>query len=66
MKIYINKKEFTLDGAPTLADALAHAEMTAPGIAAAIGNRVIRRADWTTTQLADGMEITVISAVCGG
>jgi len=66
MKIYINKKEITLDESFTLVHALTHAEMTAPGIAVAIGNRVIRRSDWESTLLKEGIEITVISAVCGG
>lgn len=32
----------------------------------AIDGKVVRRADWAATPLSDGMEITVISAVCGG
>ncbi len=66
MKIYINKKEISLDEPFTLAHALTPAEMTAPGIAVAINNRVIRRSDWESTLLKEDMEITVISAVCGG
>lgn len=66
MKIYINKNEYSLDENCTLAQALTEAGMTRPGIAVAIDNRVVKRGMWPDVKLTDGMEITVISAVCGG
>ena len=50
----------------TLAQLLTQRGVTGPGIAVAIDGKVVRRADWAATPLSDGMEITVISAVCGG
>lgn len=66
MKISINKEEMTVSGAVTLAQLLTERGVTGPGIAVAIDGKVVRRADWAATPLSDGMEITVISAVCGG
>lgn len=50
----------------SLAELLTERGVTGPGIAVAIDGKVVRRADWASTPLSDGMEITVISAVCGG
>lgn len=66
MKISINKVEMTVSGPVTLAQLLTERGVTGPGIAVAIDGKVVRRADWAATPLSDGMEITVISAVCGG
>lgn len=66
MKLFINKCETVVDGAESLADLLSLQNLTSPGIAVAVGNRVVRRADWQNFPLEEGMEITVISAVCGG
>lgn len=65
MKISINKEEMTVSGPVTLAQLLTQRGVTGPGIAVAIDGKVVRRADWAATPLSDGMEITVISAVCG-
>ena len=56
----------TVSGPVTLAQLLTQRGVTGPGIAVAIDGKVVRRADWAATPLSDGMEITVISAVCGG
>lgn len=66
MKIYLNKKEIDADGLASLAELLTREKLAGPGMAVAIGDKVIRRADWADTALTDGMKITVISAVCGG
>ena len=66
MKISINKEEMTVSGPVTLAQLLTERGVTGPGIAVAIDGKVVRRADWAAPPLSDGMEITVISAVCGG
>lgn len=66
MKISINKEEMTVSGPVTLAQLLTERGVTGPGIAVAIDGKVVRRDDWAATPLSDGMEITVISAVCGG
>ncbi|MCM1028944.1 MAG: sulfur carrier protein ThiS [Pseudoflavonifractor sp.] len=50
----------------TLAALLEREGMGRPGQAVAVDNRVVGRPDWASTPLADGMKITVITAVCGG
>lgn len=37
-----------------------------PGVAVAVGDRVVRRADWPTTLVADGDRVEVITAAQGG
>lgn len=67
MKVIINKHDTDVAPAITTLGALLAAEgLDGPGRAVAVNNRVIRRPDWDTTPLADGMVITVIKAVCGG
>ena len=37
-----------------------------PGVAVALGDRVVRRADWPTTPVSDGDRVEVITAAQGG
>lgn len=37
-----------------------------PGVAVAVGERVVRRADWPATTLAEGDRVEVITAAQGG
>jgi len=37
-----------------------------PGVAVAVADRVVRRADWPATVLADGDRVEVITAAQGG
>ena len=37
-----------------------------PGVAVAVDDRVVRRADWATTTLLDGQRVEVITAAQGG
>lgn len=66
MKVFINKEEATLAEGATLDKLLTEKGLTGPGMAVAIDGKVIRRNDWPATPLSEGMEITVISAICGG
>lgn len=66
MIVKINKKEVDASGLQWLGELLVRENMAAPGMAVAIGNRVVPRREWDCTALTEGMEITVISAVCGG
>jgi sulfur carrier protein len=36
------------------------------GVAVAVGDHVVRRSDWSTTALADGARVEVVTAVQGG
>lgn len=37
-----------------------------PGVAVAVGDRVVRRADWDQTPLRDGDRVEIITAAQGG
>lgn len=66
MKIFINHTPHEVAEGSTLADVLAAQGLDRPGIAVAIGSKVIRKDDRAATTLSEGTEITVIKAVCGG
>ena len=53
----------------TTVDALLRAvgrDPDVPGVAVAVQDRVVRRADWPTTPLLDGQRVEVITAAQGG
>lgn len=67
MKVEINKKEIEVkEGVSTLAQLLAAEKLNGPGQAVAVDNNVVRRSEWDSFALRDGMKIIVIKAVCGG
>ncbi len=67
MKVEINKREIQVGSTLTTLEELLKSEnLNGPGQAVAVDGAVVRRADWCTFRLADGMKITVIRAVCGG
>lgn len=66
MKIIINHTEVEISGNPTLAEVLMHQNLAGEGVAVAIDNKVVPRALWGETPVADGAKLTVITAICGG
>ena len=67
MEVEINGKPITVQqGCSTLGQLISQEGFGAPGTAVAVANRVVPRAQWDATPLAEGMKITVIRAVCGG
>lgn len=66
MRIFINHSETEVDGSESLAAILARTLPTTEGIAVAVNNRVVPRAQWAETYLTEGANVTVITAVCGG
>ena len=66
MEILVNNQSVTVAPGATLSDLLAQQGLTQPGYAVAVDNRVVRRVDWATFALSEGMKVTVIRAVCGG
>ena len=52
----------------TVRDLLAHLgrDPEAPGVAVAVGDRIVRRTDWAATPLRDGDRIEVVTAAQGG
>lgn len=67
MKVEINKRETDVaPGIKTLEALLTAENLTGPGRAVAVDNRVVSRSDRENMPLKEGMKITVIKAVCGG
>ncbi len=67
MKVEINHKEVEVaDGCDRLSELLVAEGFTGIGQAVAVNNKVVPKADWAAFELADGMKITIIRAVCGG
>lgn len=69
MKILINNQERIFEDGITLEEAVKAVKAVKPnvkGLAAALNNRVVKRADWSKTFLHDNDNILIISAVCGG
>ena len=65
MEVFLNGAKITTQAA-TLAELLEEQHVPTEGIAVAIGIRIIRRAEWTKTPIADQAEITLIRATQGG
>ncbi len=67
MKLIVNNKEYLTDSNElTVAGLLKEIQSQTAGVAVAVNNKVVRKVAWDTTMLADGDNITVITAVCGG
>lgn len=65
MNITLNDKSHQTNAAnlQQLAEELA---LPASGVAIALNSELIIREEWSTTALADGADILVITAACGG
>lgn len=65
MKIQINNTPKETQ-ATTLSALIAEAGLPEKGIATAIDNKMIPKAEWTSTPLHEGANIVIIKAACGG
>lgn len=68
MTIHLNGAPREMPEGSTAEDALRALgrDPSVPGVAIAVGDRVVRRAEWATTALADGDRVEVITAAQGG
>lgn len=67
MKVEINHKEVKVaEGCKCLSELLVTEGFTGIGQAVAVNNKVVPKTEWQAYELADGMKITIIRAVCGG
>ncbi len=67
MEVYVNNKLHEMQGTPNLSDVLDVLNIQSQkGIALAVNNNVISRADWPTHQLNPNDKITLIKATQGG
>ena len=65
MKLNINRKETDVT-ATTVQELVAELGLPDRGVAVAISNRMVPRASWTETALAEGADVTIIKAAFGG
>ncbi len=66
MKVTINGEPRSWPPGKSLAAAVAALTSASSGVAVAVNGEVVRRAVWESTQLADGDQVEVLTAVQGG
>ena len=66
MKIIVNNKEGDLIQGNTIADLARQLELPLQGVAIALHNRMIPRAQWEEQMLQPGDSLVIIKAACGG
>lgn len=68
MTVTLNGENYSLPTDATLIDALSLIGVgpTDAGIAVAVDDRVVRRADWGSTVLDDGARVEIVTAAQGG
>lgn len=66
MKISVNNKETEIANGSTLADLAAQLELPAQGVAIAVNNKMVPRAQWNDTILNENDSLVIIKAACGG
>lgn len=65
MKVTINNKE-TETQAKTIRELAQELDLPATGVAVAISNEMVPRDEWENTIIAEGADIVIVKAVCGG
>ena len=65
MKIQINNKEVETK-ALTLSELAQEMALPEKGVAVAVNNKMVPRAQWADTALTEGIAVVIIKAVCGG
>ena len=66
MKVYLNEKAVEVSDDKTLEGLLTACNIDVKGIAVAVNNRVVPRAQWGDTVLERDAKVMVIRATCGG
>jgi sulfur carrier protein len=66
MKIQINNTPHEFEEKANLIDVIGFLQLPEKGIALAIDNRVIPKAEWSSVELFENMKLTMIRATQGG
>ncbi|GGT53003.1 sulfur carrier protein ThiS [Actinomadura citrea] len=66
MKVIVNGEARELPDGASVAEVVASVTAVATGVAAALNDEVVRRAEWEATPLRDADRIEVLTAVQGG
>lgn len=65
MNVFVNNKEVSTS-ATHLSGLMAQLNLPPRGVAAAIAGEMVPNDEWDSTPLAEGMQLIVIKAACGG
>ncbi len=65
MEIKVNDK-LTQTNSTTLMELASELTLPENGVAMALDNKMIKRDEWANTHLANGSEVIIIKAACGG
>lgn len=65
MKVKVNDKEMEISAA-TVADFAKDQKLPATGVAVAINNQLVPRAEWDGRAIVEGDDIVILKAFCGG
>lgn len=65
MKILINNKQ-TETEAKSLGELATELNLPERGVAVAVSNKMVPRTEWESTLLAEGANVVIIKAACGG
>jgi sulfur carrier protein len=66
MEVIINGERRPLEDGATVAEAVRLITAETSGVAAAVNDEVVSRAEWNTTRVGDGDRVEVLTAVQGG
>lgn len=66
MKVIVNKKQVEVETQTNIYQLLELLNVNPSHCAVAVGNKVIKKSQWSETQLKNDQEITIINATCGG
>lgn len=65
MEININNKAVSTE-AKNLAELALELSLPEKGVAVAVANKMVPRCEWASTLLAEGANVVIIKAACGG
>lgn len=66
MRVKINNSATVVDKGTTLADCARVQNLPEKGVAIAVNNEMVERAEWDKHTLHEGDDIVILKAVCGG
>ena len=66
MNIKVNNKMVTVPEGSSLFQLAQTLELPEKGVAVAVNNQMVPRADWLDNKLAENDQVVVIKAACGG
>lgn len=66
MMITVNDEPFEIPSGSSLSDLALLKQLPDKGVAVAVNNNMVTRAEWQNRILAPGDDVVIIRAVCGG